>query len=151
MFTLRLFRRVSFWMVLAVLMVGQNSTFAALGMPCNDDRQCATPKKNTFLEICLKGKCSPGPIVQCVRNSDCSSGDICSKSRSSYQCVKAPPTSRSSSTPSCPNGKRLVKSNTIPVCSACISIKQQPTVRGPANCPPGKVFAGGYCIKKCGR
>lgn len=150
----------------------------SLGQPCNDDRGCLAGGRNLQCRngvctpvvaqctqdaqcpagrLCITGQCLEG---FCRNNTQCGDRQVCGSDNRcrTVQCTAArhcaadqtcnPPTNMCVAR--CPSGQRFVRSNTKPVCSACVrTIGIQPPPILPGGCPKGTVLAEGFCIADC--
>ncbi len=122
---------------------------------CVSDSQCPSGNICTSPSSGLGAQCMPG----CRKDSDCGRKQVCNRANrqcTNVQCTRDSDCGSQSRCDNnnicrsrCPSGQRWVTTGTIPVCGACVTSKPARIVRGPADCPPGKVFAGGYCINRC--
>ena len=146
------------------------------GKPCNDDRGCLVGRNLQ----CKGGKCTAPPSCTqdsqcgagtlcisrqcltgfCRNNTQCGDRQVCG---SDSRCRTVPCTTAShcaadqTCNPTtnlcvarCPSGQAFVRSNTKPVCSACVDPRAphfRPTATG--GCPLGLIPADGFCIADC--
>jgi Cys-rich repeat protein len=118
---------------------------------CTQDSQCGAGR------LCIDGQCLAG---FCRNNTQCGDRQVCgSDSRCrTVQCTTAshcaadqycnPNTNMCVAR--CPSGQAFVRSNTQPVCSACVDPRAphfRPIAQG--GCPLGMIAADGFCIADC--
>jgi hypothetical protein len=129
----------------------RNGVCTPVGPPCAQDSQCAAGR------LCITGLCQTG---FCRNNTQCGDRQVCGSDSHcrTVQCTSAPHCAADQTCNTvtnlcvarCPSGQAFVRSNTKPVCTACVNPlgpHLRPTAQG--GCPLGLIAADGFCIADC--